>query len=248
MKLLCESLLKMLKRILSFIGWSIASFFFLIALVGLITQTSRIISILSIVWGLIFLPPLYHYLTGRYGWKRNVVGRLAAFFIAPILIIPAIPSSPQAQTPPPLSAKSAVESSVAKPVAVESPKPLPKTEQQEARMTVQEEGSLTTISRQASLLEIDMTYREVVARLGRVPDTVVNDQIREELGETTNDNNLITFEWKNDNPNCHPVSVDFDPSGMALTGVDQGRVCPGSGITTKPFGKACDETTLCRVK
>jgi hypothetical protein len=111
----------MLKRILSFIGWSIASFFFVIALVGLTTQTTRIISILAMIWGLICLPPLYHHLTGRYGWKRNVVGRLVAFFIAPILIVPAISSSPQVQTPPPVSVK-AVE---AKPPTIESPKPSP---------------------------------------------------------------------------------------------------------------------------
>lgn len=104
------------------------------------------------------------------------------------------------------------------------------------------------ISQQAALLTRGMTYREVVAVLGRMPDTVVNDQIRQELGEPVQGNNLITFEWKNDNPDCQPVSAEFNPSGMNLTGWSEGRSCTGSSIFNEPFGKSCVETTLCEIR
>jgi hypothetical protein len=116
----------MLKRILppSFICWSIASFFFVIALFGL-TQPTRIASIIVMTWGLIFLPPLYHRLTARYGWKRNVIGRLAAFFIAPILIVPALSEVPQAQTPSRVSVIADEALTASTPIAIESPKSSP---------------------------------------------------------------------------------------------------------------------------
>lgn len=104
------------------------------------------------------------------------------------------------------------------------------------------------ISQQAALLKMGITYREVVALLGRTPDTVVNDQIRQELGEPVQGNSLITFEWKNDNPDCQPVSAQFNPSGMTLTGWSEGRTCTGSSIFNEPFGKSCAETTLCELR
>lgn len=103
-----------------------------------------------------------------------------------------------------------------------------------------------SISQQATLLKMGMTYREVVAVLGRMPDTVVNDQIRQELGEPIQGNNLISFEWRNDNPDCQPVSAQFNPSGMTLKGWSEGRTCTGSSIFNEPFGKSCAETTLCK--
>jgi hypothetical protein len=104
------------------------------------------------------------------------------------------------------------------------------------------------ISEKAAQLRMGMTYQEVVALLGRIPDTVVNDQIRQELGEPIQANNLLTFEWKNDNPNCYPVSVAFNPSGMTVTGWDEGRACIGPSIFNEPFGKPCSETTLCQIR
>ena len=103
------------------------------------------------------------------------------------------------------------------------------------------------IAQQAAQLKMGMTYREVVTLLGRMPNTVLTDQIRQELGEPIQGHNLISFEWRNDNPACHPVSVQFDPSGMTATGWDEGKTCPGSSIFNEPFGKDCAETTLCKL-
>ena len=102
------------------------------------------------------------------------------------------------------------------------------------------------LSTKASQLNIGMTYGQVVALLGRSPDTVVNDQIRADLGESVRGTELISFEWQNDNPDCQPVSVDFDPLAMTATGWNEGRTCTGSSIFNEPFGKPCSETTLCR--
>jgi len=104
------------------------------------------------------------------------------------------------------------------------------------------------ISQLAAQLKSGMTYSEVVDLLGRMPDTVVNDQIRQELGEPAQGNDLISFEWKNDNPDCHPVAVAFNPSNMTATGWDQGRTCPGASIFNEPFGKSCSESSLCALK
>lgn len=103
------------------------------------------------------------------------------------------------------------------------------------------------ISEQAALLKIGMTYREVVALLGRMPETVVTDQIRQELGEPIQGHNLITFEWSNDNPDCQPVTAQFNPSGMTLTGWNEGKTCTGPSTFNEPFGKSCTEAVeLCR--
>ncbi len=109
-------------------------------------------------------------------------------------------------------------------------------------------SQVSRISQKAAQLRMDMSYQEVFALLGRVPDTVVNDQIRQELGEPIQGHTLITFEWKNDNLNCQPVSVDFDSSKMTATGWNEGRVCTGPSIFNEPFGKSCSETALCKVR
>jgi hypothetical protein len=88
----------MLKRILSFIGWSLSAFLFLIGFVGL-TQPNSSIAIALIIWGFIFLPPLYRF-TWRYGRKWNIVGRLLAFILAPIFSTPSVPPKQVLNTPP----------------------------------------------------------------------------------------------------------------------------------------------------
>jgi hypothetical protein len=102
------------------------------------------------------------------------------------------------------------------------------------------------ISQRAAQLRMGMTYREVIDLFGRMPDTVVNDQIRQELGEPVQGNNLVSFHWENDNPNCASVVVQFNPSNMTVTGWDEGRLCTGPSIFNEPFGKSCNETTLCQ--
>ncbi|MBD2329965.1 hypothetical protein [Alkalinema sp. FACHB-956] len=105
-----------------------------------------------------------------------------------------------------------------------------------------------SISQKASLLKMGMTYRDVVAALGQTPDTVINNQIRQEIGEPIQENNLITFEWKNDNPDCHPISAQFNPLDLTLTGWNEGKTCTGPSSFNKPSGKSCAETTLCDLK
>jgi hypothetical protein len=104
-----------------------------------------------------------------------------------------------------------------------------------------------SLSQKAAQLKNGMTYKEVVALLGRTPDTVVNDQIRRDLGEPVQGVDLVTFDWKNDDSACQPVSVSFAPSGMTTTGWNEGRTCTGSSIFNEPFGKPCAETTLCKL-
>lgn len=104
------------------------------------------------------------------------------------------------------------------------------------------------VSKQAAKISTGMTYRAVVDLLGRGPDTVVNDQIRSELGESVQGNNLITFEWQNDNTDCQPVSVQFDSSSLRTTGWNEGKTCIPSSIFNKPAGKSCTKTSLCNLR
>ncbi|NJL81414.1 MAG: hypothetical protein HC815_31320 [Richelia sp. RM1_1_1] len=89
----------MWQRILWFLGWLWAGFFILIGLVGL-TQ-NFVMGLTFIVWGLIFLPPLFR-LTSSYAIGWNIVGRIAALFIT--LIIGALLSPPpqEVKTIPPV--------------------------------------------------------------------------------------------------------------------------------------------------
>ena len=107
---------------------------------------------------------------------------------------------------------------------------------------------LVPVSKQAIKLSTGMTYRAVIDLLGRSPDTVINDQIREELGEPLQGNTLITFEWQNDNADCQPVSVQFDSSSLRATGWNEGRVCINSSSSNKPAGKSCTKTSLCNIR
>ncbi len=87
----------MWQRILSFLGWLVAGFFLLIGLFGFTTNPA--ITLTCIVWGLIFVPPLFR-LTWRYGWKRNIGGRFAVFLVSFILGGIFSPPPPVTQSPP----------------------------------------------------------------------------------------------------------------------------------------------------
>lgn len=122
----------------------------------------------------------------------------------------------------------------------------PQTTSQQTQRTETPSQPQSGISSRAASLKTGMSYPQVIGILGRMPDTVVNDQIRQELGEPAQGNDLITFEWRNDNPDCQPVTAQFNPSGMTLTGWNEGRTCTGASIFNEPFGKPCAESTLCK--
>ena len=81
----------MWRRILSFIGWLWAGFCFLAAL-GMITNGELIAAIGALIWGLIFLPPLYRF-TSNFNRGWNIGGRILAFILVPLIF----PTSSQQQ-------------------------------------------------------------------------------------------------------------------------------------------------------
>lgn len=106
----------MWRRILSFLGWLWAGFFVLIGLVSL-TQNPAI-ALTFILWGLIFLPPLFR-LTSSYAIGWNILGRIVALFVT--LVVGALLSSPQpqaTQTTPPVETSPA---SIATPTPIFTP-------------------------------------------------------------------------------------------------------------------------------
>jgi len=106
----------------------------------------------------------------------------------------------------------------------------------------------SNLSQKAAQIQIGMSYNEVVELLGRRPDTFADDQIRQELGRPVSGVSLISFDWENDDTNCYPVSVEFDPETMTVTGWDEGKACFGPGPDNEPFGKPCDATLMCRLR
>ncbi|AMA07853.1 hypothetical protein [Picosynechococcus sp. PCC 73109] len=110
-----------------------------------------------------------------------------------------------------------------------------------------QENNTLSISDKATSLSLGMTYEEVLELLGGQPDTVLNDDIRQEIGEPVQGFDLITFNWRNDKPNCSYISVDFDLIEKTVTGWNDGSFCMDDAtlILTEPIGKSCSETNLC---
>lgn len=86
----------MWRRILSFLGWLWAGFCFIGALGGVVSG-ELVAAIGVLIWGLIFLPPLYRF-TSSFGRGWNIGGRILVFILVP-LVFPA-PSQQQANQPP----------------------------------------------------------------------------------------------------------------------------------------------------
>lgn len=82
----------MWRRILSFFGWLWAGFCFLGAL-GTVTNGEFVNGIGILMWGLIFLPPLYRF-TNRFSRGWNIGGRILLFILIPSIF----PSPSQQQT------------------------------------------------------------------------------------------------------------------------------------------------------
>ncbi|NJL64534.1 MAG: excalibur calcium-binding domain-containing protein [Methylacidiphilales bacterium] len=85
-----------MKRLLSFLGWAWVAFCF-IGVMGLISKGEVVTAIMALLWGLIFLPPLWR-LTSRYGLAKNVIGRIILFVMVPVIF----PSPPQNQSVKPV--------------------------------------------------------------------------------------------------------------------------------------------------
>ncbi|MBD1913490.1 MULTISPECIES: hypothetical protein [unclassified Leptolyngbya] len=102
------------------------------------------------------------------------------------------------------------------------------------------------LSKKAALLQIGMTYDDVIELLGRRPDTYADDAIRQELGRPVSGVSLLSFDWTNDDPDCYPISVEFDPETMTVTGWDEGTACFGASGNNRPFGKPCAGAEVCR--
>lgn len=106
-----------------------------------------------------------------------------------------------------------------------------------------------TANSDAARIRTDMTFEQVVSLIGE-PDTVLNDEIRESIGETAFGDNLQTYYWQNDNPDCFPVAVSFSLSTKRVTGINEGRVCEeGLGQTSfaVPPGESCRGNQLCNL-
>ena len=106
------------RKVLTFFGWSWAGFFGLFGLAGLFYSVG--IGLGFLVWGLIFLPPLWK-LTSRFGWQKNLAGRLFLLILPLFLITIGAPSSNQSArvTPSPTPAVSS------QPKTASSPLPSP---------------------------------------------------------------------------------------------------------------------------
>jgi len=72
----------MVKFILKFLGWSVSSLFFLVAIVNF--PRIPYSSIAFILWGAIACPPIWK-LTKRYGNTWNIIGRLLVFMLSIII-------------------------------------------------------------------------------------------------------------------------------------------------------------------
>jgi hypothetical protein len=90
----------MWQRIFSFLCWLWTGFFVLVGLVGIARQPA--IALTFIVWGLVFLPPLFRFTNG-YGWVWNICGRIAALFISLIVGAVFTPPQPQITQSPPVT-------------------------------------------------------------------------------------------------------------------------------------------------
>ncbi len=99
----------------------------------------------------------------------------------------------------------------------------------------QQAPSVTALSQKAGQLTNGMTFKQVVASLGKSPDTVSQIQ------------GLLHYEWSN-TKDCHPVSVNFKEQGgqRLLNGVDEGRTCVKGSSYNKPDGKTCQKNALCK--
>jgi hypothetical protein len=108
---------------------------------------------------------------------------------------------------------------------------------------------LLTTSDQASRIRTGMSFQDVVQILGRKPDTILNDVVREEMGEYPLGLDLYSLYWKNDAFDCSPIAVSFSSLSHQVTGIDEGRVCmqgfQNMGLSD-PIGQSCKNNPDCR--
>ena len=114
----------------------------------------------------------------------------------------------------------------------EAPKP---SAIEPSAITPQPAPSVTALSQKAGQLTSGMTFKQVVAFLGKQPDTVSQNQ------------GLLTYKWSN-TKDCPPVSVSFKKQGgqRLLNGVDEGRPCVKGSSYNELYGKTCQKNALCK--
>ena len=82
----------LLKKALTFLGWSWFGFFGLFGLVGLFSSGVSGLGVLFLA--LIFLPPVWK-ITSRFSWQHNLLGRVAVFIFALLLLVMGVPTQTQ---------------------------------------------------------------------------------------------------------------------------------------------------------
>ena len=127
----------LLKKALTFLGWSWFGFFGLVGLVGLFTSGLSGLGVFFLA--LIFLPPLWK-TTSRFNWRQNLLGRVAVFIFALFLIVVGAPTQTQSskvvpapilKTPqptpssqPPMAITSSPSPSLAPQIVEKKPEPI----------------------------------------------------------------------------------------------------------------------------
>ena len=108
---------------------------------------------------------------------------------------------------------------------------------------------LLTTSAQATRIRTGMSFQDVVQILGRQPDTIINDEIRQEIGEDPLGVDFYSFQWKNEKSDCFPIVVNFSPISHTVSGLDEGRNCH-EGIQeaglADPIGRSCKNSSNCK--
>ncbi len=77
-------------KIFTFIGWGLSALLFLVGITSIASQPSM--AIVMILWGLLFLPPLWK-TTAKFGRVGNIVARVVIFLVSPALTMGSTPQN-----------------------------------------------------------------------------------------------------------------------------------------------------------
>jgi Excalibur calcium-binding domain len=115
---------RLLTRVLAFLGWCWVGLL-LIATIGAVTSGNLLSGLGILLWGLIFLPPLWRQ-TSQYGLAKNIIGRIIVFVMVPV-IFPSLPQNqavkPVEQVPQAIATPTTTSTVVANPSLQAIPSP-----------------------------------------------------------------------------------------------------------------------------